>query len=217
MGLQGFERRLERLVEGTFAKAFRSGLQPVEIARRMVRELDVNRTIGVRGTVAPNRVVVYLSTSDLEHFESFHDTLTRELEDAAREHARDERYHFLGPVTVELVADEGLRQGQFDVSATIEESAHGRAGSLVLSDGRRIPLSEEPATIGRLSDCTVAVSDPQVSRRHAEVRPELGGFVLVDLGSLNGTTVNGEPVGTRVLEDGDEIGVGPATIRFEAS
>jgi hypothetical protein len=217
MGLQGFERRLERLVEGTFAKAFRSGLQPVEIARRMVRELDVNRTIGVRGTVAPNRVVVYLSADDLEHFESFHDTLTRELEDAAREHARDERYHFLGPVTVELVADEGLHRGQFDVSATIEEGAHGRAGSLVLSDGRRVPLSDEPATIGRLSDCTVPVADPQVSRRHAEVRPELEGYVVVDLGSLNGTTVNGEPVATRLLEDGDEIGVGPATIRFEAS
>ena len=58
MGLQRFERRLERLVEGGFGKAFRSGLQPVEIGRRLVRELDAGRTLGVRGTVVPNHFVV---------------------------------------------------------------------------------------------------------------------------------------------------------------
>jgi hypothetical protein len=217
MGLQGFERRLERLVEGTFAKAFRSGLQPVEIARRMVRELDSNRTIGVHGTVAPNHVTVSLAVDDFEHFESFSETLIRELADAAREHARDERYHFLGPVHVEIVVDEHLRRGEFDVDAVIAEGLHGRAGSLVLADGVRIPLDEAAATIGRLSDCTVPIPDPQVSRRHAEVRAEAEGYVLHDLGSLNGTTVNGQPVSQRLLEDGDVIGVGAATIRFEAS
>ncbi|MBV8950228.1 MAG: FHA domain-containing protein, partial [Actinobacteria bacterium] len=210
MGLQGFERRLERLVEGTFAKAFRSGLQPVEIARRMVRELDANRTIGVRGMVAPNHVTVWLCDEDYEHFESFSDTLVRELEDAAREHAREERYHFLGPVRVEIGVGERLRKGDFQVEAAIEEGVHGRAGSLVLGDGRRIPLDEGVATIGRLSDCTVPLPDPQVSRRHAEIRAEAEGYVLHDLGSLNGTTVNGQPVSQRLLEDGDAIGVGAA-------
>jgi Protein of unknown function (DUF3662)/FHA domain len=217
MGLQGFERRLERLVEGTFAKAFRSGLQPVEIARRMVRELDAHRTIGVRGTVAPNHVTVSLGEDDFEHFESFAETLTRELEDAAREHARDERYHFLGPVQVEIVVGERLRRGEFAVHAAIVEGLHGRAGSLVLADGRRLPLDEKTATIGRLSDCTVPIPDPQVSRRHAEVRAEAEGYVVHDLGSLNGTIVNGQPVSQRLLEDGDVISVGAATIRFEAS
>jgi hypothetical protein len=217
MGLQRFERRLERLVEGTFAKAFRSGLQPVEIARRMVRELDTNRTIGVRGTVAPNDVTVYLAADDFRQFESFTDSLTRELEEAAREHAHDESYHFLGPVHVDLVQDDQLRRGELDVHAVIKEGPHGRVGSLVLQDGRRIPLSEEPAVIGRLADCTVAISDPQVSRRHAEIRADVEGFVLHDLGSLNGTSVNGEPVTERLLADGDVIGVGPAAIRFEAS
>jgi hypothetical protein len=204
-------------VEGTFAKAFRSGLQPVEIARRMVRELDSNRTIGVHGTVAPNHVTVSLAVDDFEHFESFSETLIRELADAAREHARDERYHFLGPVHVEIVVDEHLRRGEFDVDAVIAEGLHGRAGSLVLADGVRIPLDEAAATIGRLSDCTVPIPDPQVSRRHAEVRAEAEGYVLHDLGSLNGTTVNGQPASQRLLEDGDVIGVGAATIRFEAS
>ena len=87
MGLQRFERRLERLVEGAFTKAFRSGLQPVEIGRRLVRELDAGRTVGVRGMVAPNRFSVWLSAEDAERFAGFMDALQRELQDAVREHA----------------------------------------------------------------------------------------------------------------------------------
>ena len=84
MGLQRFERRLERLVEGGFGKAFRSGLQPVEIGRRLVRELDAGRTLGVRGTVVPNHFIVYVADADLERFEGFHDALVeRALRDRA--------------------------------------------------------------------------------------------------------------------------------------
>ena len=100
MGLQRFERRLERLVEGAFNKTFRSGLQPVEIGRRFVREVDTGRTLGVRGTVVPNHFVVRLSPEDAERFAGFTDALERELQDAVREHARDEGYHFVGPVDV---------------------------------------------------------------------------------------------------------------------
>ena len=103
MGLQGFERRLERLVEGTFNKAFRSGLQPVEIGHRVARVLDDGRTLGVGGRpVAPNNIGVYLSPADFERFSSFAEALARELAEAARQHARDEGYQFLGPVTVTL-------------------------------------------------------------------------------------------------------------------
>src|SRR5262245_2398753 len=98
MGLQRFERRLERLVEGAFSKAFRSGLQPVEIGRRLAREMDAQRTLGLRGTVVPNAFVIELAQEDLERFESFHDSLLKELAEAAREHAREENYHFVGPV-----------------------------------------------------------------------------------------------------------------------
>src|SRR5215831_1425753 len=111
MGLQRFERRLERLVEGTFGKAFRSGLQPVEIGRRIVREMDAGRTLGVRGTVVPNRYTVELAPDDLERFAGFHDALVQELTDAAREHARDEGYHFEGPVDITLVKGNNARKG----------------------------------------------------------------------------------------------------------
>src|SRR6476620_12780549 len=96
VGLQGFERRLERLVEGTFSKAFRSGLQPVEIGRKITRILDDERSMGVDGVpVAPNNIGVYLSTEDFDRFHSFADVLARELAELTREHAREEGYRFV--------------------------------------------------------------------------------------------------------------------------
>jgi len=218
MGLQGFERRLERLVEGTFAKAFRAGLEPVEIGRKIARALDTGRMIGVRGGwVVPNDIVVYLSPDDLGRFSSYSEVLSRELADAAREHARDEGYQFLGPVTVALLEDDDLRTGQLEVVAEALEGPATHVGALVLPDGRRIQLGDEPAVIGRLPECAVSLTDAQVSRRHAEVRPAGDGFAVADLGSMNGTTVNGAAVREQQLEDGDEIGIGSTTIRFEAS
>jgi hypothetical protein len=218
VGLKGFERRLERLVEGTFAKAFRSGVEPVEIGRKIVRAVDAGRTLGVSGhAIVPNQIVVYLSPTDLDQFESYTDALARDLAEATRTHAKEEGYRFLGPVMVELAADEKLRAGDVDVEASIAEGEGGRVGSLVLPDGGRIPLRDEPAVIGRLPDCAVTLNDPRVSRHHAEVRPFADGFVVVDLGSMNGTTVNGVTVREQALNDGDTIGVGSTVINFEAS
>ena len=116
-----------------------------------------------------------------------------------------------------MLADETLRRGDLLVEAAIREGEGGRVGRLVLADGRSVTLGDRSTVIGRMPDCDVRVDDTQVSRRHAEIRPDAGGYVLADLGSLNGTRVNGAPVGEHVLVDGDEIRVGPATIRFEAS
>jgi FhaA, N-terminal domain/FHA domain len=217
MGLQRFERRLERLVEGAFTKAFRSGLQPVEIGRRLVRELDAGRTLGVRGTVVPNRFVVSLAPEDSDRFAGFIDVLQRELQDAVREHARDEDYHFIGPVEVLIDVDERRKRGDMKVVAEIVEAEGGMVGALVLPDGRRVQLGQEPALIGRLPECAVSLSDPQVSRHHAEVRPDRGGYRVVDLGSMNGTLVNGTRISEHPLRDGDTIVVGATSIRYEES
>jgi hypothetical protein len=218
MGLQQFERRLERLVEGAFAKAFRSGLQPVEVGRRLTREMDLQRTVGVHGLIAPNRFTVALSPSDHEHFSSFSEALVRELTEAVREHARDEGYHFVGPVDVELERDESQGQGEFLVAGELVEGPGGHAaGSLALPDGNRVTLGDEPVTIGRTPDCDVVLSDTNVSRRHAEVRRKGEDFVLLDLGSTNGSKVNGARVSERALTDGDEITLGKTLLRFEAS
>lgn len=218
MGLQQFERRLERLVEGVFAKAFRSGLQPVELGRRLTREMDARRAVGVRGVIAPNAFTFALAPADLERFQSFSDAMVRELADAAREHARTEGYVFVGPVEVTLEADESVTAGTFLVAGEVREAPGGGVvGSLVLPDGARVAITDEAVTIGRLSDCDVPVTDESVSRRHAEVRRQGNDIVVVDLGSTNGTKVNGVGVRQRRLADGDEIIVGSTRLRFEAS
>lgn len=217
MGLQRFEHRLEQLVEGAFAKAFRSGLQPVEIGRRLARELDAGRTVGVRGTVAPNAFTVTLSPEDHERFAGFQDALVHELQESVREHARDEHYTFIGPVEVTLLVDGDLKRGNLRVGADIVANERGLTGSLVLPDGRRFQLGDATVTLGRLSDCAIVLSDPQASRHHAEVRYGERGYMVADLGSTNGTMVNGMLVTTHHLRDGDVIGIGSTAIRYEES
>lgn len=216
MDLAQFERRLERLVEGVFSKAFRSGLQPVEIGRRLARELDDRRSVGVRGVVAPNRFVVLLCPSDRERFAGYEQALVAELGDAIWAHARQESYGLLGQVSVSFETAPGFGPGQFVVESQIAADPGGRAASLSLGDGRRIPVGERPVVIGRLSECEIPVSDPQVSRRHAEVCRDQNGFRVVDLDSTNGTFVNGARVRESRLFDGDELRVGSTAMRFEA-
>jgi hypothetical protein len=219
MGLQSLERSLERMVEGVFSRAFRSKLRPIELGRRMVREMDANRTVDVSGRiVVPNDFAFRLSPDDLAQFAEIHDALVRELADAAREYARDESYSFMGPVSISLASDPVLKSGRFELEARLQEKLGGAgAGSLVLPSGERRVLNSEVLTIGRLPECGVTVADANVSRLHAEIRPSGTGFMLEDKGSTNGTKVNGSPITSHKLVDGDEIVIGTARIRFEAS
>jgi FhaA, N-terminal domain/FHA domain len=219
VAIRGFERRLERMVEGAFARAFRSSIRPVELARRLAREMDDHVSIGVRGTqVAANYYTIYLSTSDYQEFGEVRDALRRELCDAARAHARDEGYGFMGPVDVEFVVEESFGTGWFEVEGRFREGAGGAgAGSLVLPTGERFTLAEHVITIGRRPESNIVLADPNVSRSHAEIRPQGDGFVLVDLGSTNGSKVNGVRVDQRLLNDGDELTFGHTRMRFEAS
>ncbi len=216
MGLQQFEERLERLVEGTLAKPFRSNLQPVEIGRRLTREMDLHRRVGVRGLIAPNAFAVTLAPDDVSRFSNFIDALSRELSDAAREHARVESYTFVGPVEVEIFESEKLKTGRFTVAAEVRESEDGGfLAELVLPDGRRVALGAQPLVIGRLPECDVVLNDSNVSRRHAELRRSSDGVFLTDLGSTNGTRVNGAPVREQILVSGDEVSVGSTKLIFE--
>ena len=215
--LQRFERRLEGLVEGVFARAFRSGLQPVELGRRLTREMDASRTLGVRGTIAPNRFTYSLSSKDMTRFASFEEALIRELSDMARDHAREEGYVFVGPVEVVLQPDESMAPGAFTLTGQVAGAPGGPVGAIVQSDGKRVTLGDDPLTIGRLPECDIVLTDPNVSRRHAEVRRRGNDFIVIDLGSTNGTRVNGAGVRERQLADGDEISLGSTRIRFEAS
>lgn len=219
VGLKGFERRLEHAVEGMFSRVFKSGVRPIEIGRRLTREMDDRRSVDVRGrVVAPNSFTVHISVDDHDSFVDIADTLCRELCDAAREHARDEGYAFLGPVEAELVVDPEQRTGTFAVDARMREGPGGTgAGSLMLPTGERYVLREGIVSVGRLPECDITVVDPNVSRRHAEIQSRGDGFVVVDLGSTNGTRVNGVRVSERELRDGDELGFGNVRLTFQAS
>lgn len=219
MGLRNFERRLERLVEGAFARAFRTGLRPVEIGRRLGREMEISTTLGLGGQrVAPNHHVVHLSPGDGEQLGGVKASLERELAEVARDTARDEGWVFMGPVNVEIVIDPKLKTGRFEIDAELREAPGGAGfGSIVDDDGNRHELADQVFVIGRLPECGLQLSDPNVSRRHAELRPVEGGWVLVDLESMNGSHVNGRPIREQRLADGDEISIGHHLLRFEAS
>ena len=216
MGLQSFERSLERMVDGVFARAFRSQIKPIELGRRLIREMDDHRSVDVKGrTVVPNAFTFYLSQKDLEGFADVHDALVRELAEACVEYAADEGYGLMGPVTVELVADPVTKPGRIGVSSRmVEPKAHG---TIVLPSGERKVLGDATFRVGRMPENNLVIPDPNVSRNHAEIRPVGSSFVLVDLGSTNGTTVNGATISQHTLRPGDIISIGATTIRFEAT
>ena len=213
MGLQGFERRLERLVEGTFAKAFRSGLEPVEIGRKVARALDAGPHDGrARRPVAPNDIVVSLSPDDFERFDDVRRRLARELAEPPASTPATRATTSSGRSPSPSSRTTSSHAGELEVEAEIGRAGE-HLGSLVLPDGRRVPLGDS-RVIGRLPDCDVVVADPQASRRHAEIRPAGDGFAVVDLGCMNGTTVNGAAVREHVLVDGDQIGIGCHDLPF---
>jgi hypothetical protein len=219
VALKGFERRLEKMVEGAFSRVFRSGLRPVELGRRLVREMDDGRSVDVRGrTVVPNHFTVELSAEDYAQFGEVHQSLVRELGEAAREHARDEGYVFMGPVQVELAESASIRTGAFQITGRMREGKDGSGtGSILLSTGDRIPLGRDIVTIGRSPDSAIVLADPNVSRKHAEIRPHGDAWVVVDLGSTNGSRINGARIASQELRDGDDISFGNTHARFEAS
>lgn len=216
MALRGFEDRLERMVEGMFARAFKSGLQPVEVGRKLVREMDAKRTIDVRGRrIAPNQFDVSLSAADFETFSSIQGSLETELAATIREHAQDEGMLFVGHVGISFKIGESLRVGVFEVAPRFDESSEASTPVyLERSDGSQIELGRDVATIGRLPESTVVLNDPNSSRSHAELVPEGDSYTLVDLGSTNGSRVNGVKVGRQVLRDGDELTFGAVSLTF---
>jgi len=217
VGLSDFERRLEKGVEGVFGRVFRTGVRPVELGRKLVREMDVHRTVAVSGaTMAPNSFTLVLAGADFDQLAYMEDALADELIHLAKTHASEERYRFAGPVEVYFEVDESQRPGVVTIDARFRQPAPGTAiASLILPGGDRVPLSDEVVSIGRSSDCTIVLGDQNASRRHAEIRPVDGGFLLVDLASTNGTKVNGRNVTEHTLNHGDELLVGATSFRYE--
>jgi FhaA, N-terminal domain/FHA domain len=252
--LKSLESRLAGLVEGTFSRAFRSEVRPVEIARKLAREMEEHKSVSVSRVYVPNEYAVYLSPQDRDRFEGYEDALVKELAGYLLEHARSERFALISRPVVEFRTDERLSLGEFGIQARLVQppeeqediapeqgvrgntmiySTAGRVrepleertgardpgqGTLLL-DGRRIVLGPRGATIGRSRDCEVVLDDQNVSRRHVAVRPlaaSTSGWAVEDLGSTNGTKLNGRRVDEPTpLEPGDRIELGTTELRFE--
>jgi Protein of unknown function (DUF3662)/FHA domain len=247
------EQRLESLVEGFFTKVFRSGLQPVEIGRRILREMGENKTVSVNRTYAPNEFRIAMGPQDHARFAPMEAGLRREFSDLVIDAAKENRWNLMGVPRISFVEDESLGEGEFRVEASLTADPDVRASrvstrqpneenlkatraissgtaerlglrrsgaELVVLDGRgrakeRISITRAPVTIGRLSANDVVLADSNVSRRHAELRRSRDGWRLVDLGSTNGTAVNGRPVGEHFLVHGDRITIGTSELMFE--
>jgi hypothetical protein len=222
--LKDFERRLGGLVEGLFSRTFRSGLQPVEIAKRVVREMEGGRQVGINEVWAPNRFEISLSPDDAPRFAQIEAALVSELKGVVLETAAERGWGLMGPPEVEMFIDQGLRRGDLDVEASLVQGegevrpspAGPRFSVLIHEEGgvRKVALEGELATIGRLPECEVSLADKGASRRHAQIRMKDGVATLTDLGSTNGTKLNGQLVQSRPLEDGDRITVGTTLIEF---
>ena len=221
--LREFERRLGGLVEGLFAKTFRSGLQPVELAKRVLKEMDAGRTVGVSEVWAPNAFAFRLSPADAERFEQAEAALVAELEEVVRENAAERGWGLMGPPEITFETDPRMKRGEFRCNASLVEGEEkvepvpASAASLVIHEDagtRSVVLVADVVTIGRLPECEVVISDKGASRRHAQIRHKDDGFTLTDLGSTNGTRLNGQTVQSRALTDGDRITIGSTQLEF---
>jgi hypothetical protein len=253
--LRSIESKLESLFEGVFGRAFRTNVQPVELARKLVKEMDDHRNVSVSRVYVPNEYTVYLSSGDRDQFESYEAQLRDELGDYLAEHARRESYVLLTAPKVEFETDDDLDVGVFGIATRMvqppdrpapdgpqteaepnatmvykpsapppvpqaTEAASPvdlgiqREVAVLTWEGKRHEVGKRRVVIGRSREADVQVTDPNVSRRHAELRQEGATYWLVDLDSTNGVEVGGKRVKRLKLEDGQRFTIGSTEIAF---
>ena len=259
--LRTIESKIEGLFEGVFGRAFRTNVQPIELARWLAKEMDLHRSVSVSRVYVPNEYTVFLAPSDRAQFSSYEGSLIGELQEYLAEHARREGYALLTPPKVIFATDPDLAMGESGVSARVVQPKEGltpiptpapvappiaappvseptptptmvfrpeaavaaapepepeppRERVVLSLEGREVPLTADRAVIGRSRECDVRLADSNVSRRHAEVRHEDGAYWIVDLGSTNGTELNGKRIERARLSDGDRITLGSTDVVF---
>ena len=244
--LRNLEAKLEGLVEGAFSRAFKSEVQPVEIARKLAKEMEDAKSVSLARTYVPNQFWVYLSPEDRDRFETYEDGLKKELSDYLLEHARTHGLALLTRPTVELETDDRLSLGEFGIQAKLvkpadagaeAEAVEGDFGhtmvysttgarrvesprqaptrALLVGEDKRTVVAGDSFVIGRSRECDLVLDDPNVSRRHAELRRDDDGWAVHDLGSTNGIKLNGQRSRGGRLSPGDEITLGLSRLTFE--
>jgi hypothetical protein len=269
---QRFERRLEGLVGGAFARVFKGQVEPVEIGTALQREAaDRKNVMGNGQVMCPNRFRITLSQSDYERLVPWEAQLTSALAELVQEHLDENRWTTIGDIEVYLARDEDLHTGVFGVASRMESNAPprrrphdslsmpvmpgGGPGDYPQQDGRQQdghPQQQRPPqpqptpppyappqqqrgaravfvvdstnqrfelrygsnVIGRGSESDLQLLDQGVSRRHVDVQYDGQRATIYDLGSTNGTTVNGHEIGSHMLRHGDVVRLGHTRMVF---
>jgi hypothetical protein len=276
--LRTIESKIEGLFEGVFGRAFRTHVQPVELARKLAKEMDEHRSVSVSRVYVPNEYTVYLSGADRQQFAAYEGSLVGELQEYLTEHARREAYALLTPPRVKFATDDDLAVGEFGIATRVAQPEDGvpplptaaapllptppRSVSIPVDAppapvtvptpdeapsatmiyrpreqptdepvstpppeperelvtltlaGRAHPITSRSVVIGRSRECDLRIADGNASRRHAEVMQDGATYLVVDLGSTNGTELNGRRITREKLTDGDRITIGATDLVF---
>lgn len=252
--LQGFERRLEGAVEGFFARAFRSGLQPIELAKAVQRYAEDHQHVTGGGVVVPNVYRVQVSDRDHDRLSTFGTSLPRELGEVVVGTAADRGWTLRGPVKIRVEADEKVRVGRYKLAGRVEAVADAPAApsqpsrpsrpspdvsappgggidrTMVMGAAPKAAVQlrvvEGPGagsttsvtgsrfTLGRLPSCGLPLDDTTVSREHAALVRRGAAWWVVDLGSTNGTKVNGRRAAEQPIGPGDRIELGDVVVEL---
>lgn len=212
--LDEFEKGLERVVNGAFAKTFKSGLQPLEVTATLRRELDTKAAVVARDRIlAPNRFTVRLSPSDHERMTGLGPALLDEFTQLVQQHATAQGYSFAGGIDIRLERDERLSAGVVRIDSENVKGAVVWAPVLDIA-GKRYTLKKGRTVIGRGSDADITIDDTGTSRRHVEILWDGARGQVTDLGSTNGSKLNGAPVTKSVLQPDSVIEIGRTRIVF---
>ncbi|MGV7020047.1 FhaA domain-containing protein [Gardnerella vaginalis] len=222
--LDRLEKSVEGAMNGVFAKFGSKDLQPVDLSSALEREID-NQSMPIDRdrTVAPNEYHFKLSTPDFDQLGS--EALANELADNLTQYAKRQHYAFVGPVAVIFEEDTDLAKGNFNL---ISDSVPGNAVPVTTQEqsenhpmleinGNRYLLTKDRTILGRGSGCDIVIDDPGISRRHLGIDITPDGVIARDLGSTNGTYVEGHQTPAATLLDGNTITIGRTRIFYWAS
>lgn len=212
--LDNFEKGLERAVNGAFAKTFKSGLQPVEITAALRRELDTKAAVVARDRIlVPNSFTVRLSSTDYDRMITLGSTLTDELTQLVQRHAAAQHYSFAGGISIKLSEDPSLSAGMLEIHSANEQGEVAWTPVLEIN-GKNHPIVHSHTVIGRGSDADITVDDTSISRRHVEILWDGTRAQVNDLGSTNGSLLNGNRVSKAPLPPDSVIDIGRTRIIF---
>ncbi|OPY57192.1 MAG: Oxoglutarate dehydrogenase inhibitor [Pelotomaculum sp. PtaU1.Bin035] len=237
------EGNLEKYIEGFFKDKFKGRIQPVDIAKRLSREMRDRRRVSVNKIYAPNQYTVFLNPSDYDNINAFTSTLSMEMQDYVLQKAGEKKYTLAGPPVVNFAGEESLETGSMRIESGFSEALpedeplehtqffHLNKGSVLTEKapvvygrlqveagpdrGRCFELGAIPLVVGRHAGCDVVLNDTSVSRRHARLEWRQGQYTVTDLGSTNGTRVNGLRISTKTLKPGDVLTLGTTICTFK--